>query len=358
MFGAWSSVAVVADPAGELLKLSQVRGKSDATPPAVECVPLDTPLPLADAIRQQKLLWIESRAACLARYPQLSQHVSGDDDFALICVPFVLDDRALGSLALQIVPPRPASVAEVAFLEAVAYQCAQALDRTLLYDAIRASRQQLMELSVRLVNAQEDQRRTLAYELHDEIGQQLTGLNMVLENGRRLTAAQLSAQLSEAQRLVADLIGQVRQLSLDLRPPMLDDMGLLATLLWHIQRYTQQTNIVVDFKYHELDAQLPPHVAITAYRIVQEGLTNIARHAQTATAVVRVWVSAGQLKISIEDQGCGFDVAATPLVGQSLGLAGMHERTQLLGGQLSLDSRPGEGTHIRVTLPIDTAKGL
>jgi signal transduction histidine kinase len=133
---------------------------------------------------------------------------------------------------------------------------------------------------------------------------------------------------------------------------MIDDLGLLATLRWQIERYRQQTGVVVDFKYSGLDSALPPRIAIAAFRIVQEGLTNIARHAQIAAALVHVWTSAGQLKIMIEDHGCGFDTAATPLLGRTVGLASMHERTQLLGGQLSLDSVPGEGTRIRVTLPL------
>jgi PAS domain S-box-containing protein len=222
---------------------------------------------------------------------------------------------------------------------------------------LRAQTARLMELSVRLVNAQEDERRTLAYELHDEIGQQLTGLNMVLESGTNTSIALLRAKLHDAQRLVANLTTQIRQLSLDLRPPMLDDMGLLPTLLWHIQRYTQQTNVMVDFKYSGLSVALPPHVAIAAYRIVQEGLTNVARHAQTTAAAVRVWINAGQLKITLEDQGCGFDMAGAPQDGRSIGLAGMRERAQLLGGQFNFDSAPGEGTRIRVTLPIGTVEG-
>jgi PAS domain S-box-containing protein len=225
-------------------------------------------------------------------------------------------------------------------------------ERVLAEQALQASRQRLAELSARLVHTQENERRALAYELHDEIGQQLTGLNLILESGARATATQLRAKLSEAQQLVNVLTGQVRQLSLDLRPPMIDDLGLLPTLQWQVQRYTQQTGVAVDFKHSGLDAALPPHVAISAFRIVQEALTNIARHAGTAAAAVRVWVSAGQLNLTIEDQGRGFDVAAW-LPGRTVGLAGMRERAELLGGQLILDSTPGEGTRIRASLPIN-----
>jgi PAS domain S-box-containing protein len=220
---------------------------------------------------------------------------------------------------------------------------------------LAAGRQQLLDLSGRLVNTQEDERRALAYELHDEIGQQLTALNIALELEARATAAQLRTRMHEAQAIVADLTSQVRRLSLDLRPPMLDDLGLLPTLRWHIERFMQQTGVVVDFKYSGLDGALSPHIAIAAYRIIQEALTNIARHAQTTTVQVGIWSSAKQLKITIEDQGRGFDPATKPPHGRSLGVASMRERAELLGGQFSLDAAPGEGTHIRVSLPLDAA---
>lgn len=122
------------------------------------------------------------------------------------------------------------SAVPVAFADwSVVLAVADITERKRAEEALRASRQQLLELSVRLVNAQEDERRALAFELHDEIGQQLTGLNLALAIGARASADQLRAQLREAQGLVADLTRQVRQLSLDLRPPMLDDMGLLPT---------------------------------------------------------------------------------------------------------------------------------
>ncbi len=223
-------------------------------------------------------------------------------------------------------------------------------------EALRESRQRLQALSARLVSAQEDERRILAYELHDEIGQQLTALSIGLELGAHTEGADLHAQVRQAQQGIAALITQVRQLSLNLRPPMIEELGLLPALRWHIERYMQQAKVAVDFKYSELNADLPPHIAIAAYRIVQEGLTNVARHAQTASATVQVWMSAGQLKIAIEDQGAGFDQAAASRLGRSVGLASMRERAELLGGQFALDSTPGEGTRIRVTLPIERAK--
>jgi PAS domain S-box-containing protein len=228
--------------------------------------------------------------------------------------------------------------------------------------ALRAQQQQLQQhaddmqaLSIRLVQAQENERRVLARELHDEIGQLLTGLNMVLEAPATADAPQLQARLHSAQEVVTDLTSRVRQLSLDLRPSLLDDLGLLPTLLWHLRRYTEQTQIAVDFKHNGLDATPPPQVAIAAYRIVQEGLTNIARHAQVGAASVCVWIRQGLLTITIEDDGRGFDVDGVLQAGHSLGLVGMRERALLLGGQCTIDSTPREGTRIIAMLPLNNS---
>ena len=218
---------------------------------------------------------------------------------------------------------------------------------------LASSREQLRELSVRLVHAQEDERRALAYELHDEIGQQLTGLNLVLELGAYIPPEQLRSVLHNAQTLVNGLTSQVRKLSLELRPPMLDELGLQATLRWQIEQFARQTGIIIDFQYRGLEAALPPAVAIAAYRIVQEGLTNIARHAQSRTAEVRVSIGVNQLDLELEDHGRGFDQEETREAARSVGLVGMRERVQLLGGTFTLESTPGTGTCIRVCIPLD-----
>jgi PAS domain S-box-containing protein len=218
--------------------------------------------------------------------------------------------------------------------------------------ALRMYGKQMHALSVRLVHAQEDERRALAHELHDEIGQLLTGLNMVLEAGTTETAQEIRARLHSAQQVVISLTSQVRQLSLNLRPSMLDDLGLVPTLHWHIRRYREQTHIAVDFKHRELSGPIPPHIAIVAYRIVQEALTNVARYAQVATVAVQVWQSHGTLTLTIEDEGCGFDVTAVLQAHRSVGLVGIRERVVLLGGAFSIDAAPGEGTRLFVALPL------
>ena len=218
--------------------------------------------------------------------------------------------------------------------------------------ALRATTQQLQDLSRRLVAIQEAERRHLARELHDEIGQMLTGLNLLLETGSTFSHAALIGRLREAQAIITDLTARVRTLSLDLRPSMLDDLGLLPALLWHFERYTAQTQVHVVFKHRGLDQSLDPLIAIAVYRVVQEALTNVARYAQVAEASVAVWTQGHQVVLSIEDQGRGFDLEAALAARHSSGLAGMQERVLLLGGQMMVDTAPGQGTRVLVELPL------
>jgi signal transduction histidine kinase len=225
-------------------------------------------------------------------------------------------------------------------------------ERVNLYDAVQVSRKQLQTMSQRLVQAHEAERRQLARELHDEIGQMLTGLNLLLEVGTAFTMEMLTDRLREAQALVADLTTRVRSLSLDLRPSMIDDLGLLPTLHWHFQRYTLLTQVQVLFKHSGLERVLDPTIAIATYRIVQEALTNVARYALVEEVHVQVWASHTSLSIQIEDHGRGFNTDAVFSAHQSNGLTGMQERAALLGGNVLIDSTPGEGTRILAILPL------
>jgi PAS domain S-box-containing protein len=220
-------------------------------------------------------------------------------------------------------------------------------------EQLQENAERLRVLSRRLLEVQELERRHLARELHDEIGQILTGLQYTLETSLRLEGEELRASLGEGQRLIKDLTARVRDLSLRLRPTMLDDLGLLPALLWHLERYSAQTRIHVLFEQRGLERRLhPPEVETAAYRIVQEALTNIARHAGVQEAMVRLWRDQDRLVIQIEDQGCGFDPRAVLTGASSSGLSGMQERAVLLGGRCTVVSTPGTGTWVRAELPV------
>ena len=218
---------------------------------------------------------------------------------------------------------------------------------------VNASQSRLRALSQRLVEVQEAERRHLARELHDEIGQVLTGLKLRLELCRRLPPAEAAATLVEAQAGVNDLMKRVREMSLNLRPAVLDDLGLLAALQWQAERYHTQTGVRVLLDANMLQGhRFAISIETAAFRIVQEALTNTARHAGTKEVAVQALIEADKLILRIRDEGCGFDPTAIIEAHLSNGVAGMSERALLLGGQLNIHSASGAGTTVLATLPI------
>lgn len=201
----------------------------------------------------------------------------------------------------------------------------------------------------RLLEMQEEERKSITRELHDETGQSLTFLGMLLDKVVRSFPNVELADLREAQALVKDISAEVRDLSMSLRPAMLDDLGLLPTLIWCFQDYKKRTGIEVEFRHANLPGNLAPEVTIAAYRIIQEGLTNIARHAGATRAVVYLYDDGTTLCLRIADRGRGFDPKSVPAV--SSGLRGIRERACSLGGTVALRTSPGSGTVLEVKLP-------
>ncbi len=241
---------------------------------------------------------------------------------------------------------------ELSLLEGLAHQAALATVKAQLFEEARDSHARLQSLSRQLLQAQEAERRHIARELHDEIGQTLTGLKLLVDMSMRAPAPSISFEVAEAQALLNDLLDRVHNLSLDLRPAMLDDLGLLPALLSHFERYTAQTGVQARLEHTGLDRRFPPEVETAAYRIVQEALTNVARHAHTHAVTVHLWASTDRLWAHIEDRGTGFDADAVLAARTASGLAGMRERALLLGGQLTIESAPGAGALVLAELPL------
>jgi PAS domain S-box-containing protein len=213
--------------------------------------------------------------------------------------------------------------------------------------ALRDQAERMKVLSRRLLAVQEAERRRIALELHDEIGQILTGLKLKLEMSARQSEGTALESLTEAQTVVNELMARTRQLSLDLRPATLDHLGLLPTLLRHIRQYTAQTQVRVDLRHGGLEGRrFAPELETAVFRLVQEGLTNVARHAQAVDARVFIWADQQSLKVQIEDDGHGFDAETAMAAGQSNGLTGMRERVVLLGGRFTVESLKGHGTNL------------
>jgi PAS domain S-box-containing protein len=224
-------------------------------------------------------------------------------------------------------------------------------------DQLQEYAQQLQALSRRLLEVQEQERRHIARELHEEVGQVLTALTLNLDTGARVPAATLRERLAVAQGLVKDLTARVRDLSLELRPAMLDDLGLLPALLWQFKRYRAQTRIQVDFEHAGLDRRFASELETAIYRIVQEALTNVARHAGVDGVSVRVQLEHDRLSLQVEDRGRGFDAALARSAGRSSGLSGMRERAVLLRGKLDVTTAPGHGTRVTAELPVRISDG-
>jgi signal transduction histidine kinase len=217
--------------------------------------------------------------------------------------------------------------------------------------------ERLQVLSRRLLEVQETERRHLARELHDEVGQMLTGLKLLLNPNDGLPTDAVKTRFDRAKGIVDELLDKIRGLSFDLRPAVLDQLGLLPALLALFERYTNRTGVRVNFKQAGLETRFTPELETAAYRIVQEALTNVARHARVKEVAVRLWLEPGAMQIQVEDQGVGFEPVGVLVAGRSAGLPGMHERVTLLGGRLVVDSAPGSGTHLLAELPLTAQLG-
>jgi PAS domain S-box-containing protein len=270
----------------------------------------------------------------------------------VVLVPIRVKEQVLGLIHLADTRENVISSEMISTLEAIALQLGTNLLRIQAEEALQHYADRLQALSRRLVEVQEAERRHIARELHDEVGQALTGLKLLLEVVLRLPAETVPSRLDEALRLVDELMNLVHDLSLDLRPGILDDLGLLPALLWLIERYTARTGVHVFFEQQHLKQRFPPQVETTAYRIVQEALTNIARHAGVDEAAVRLRADQSTLYLLVQDAGPGFDLPAVLARGQTVGLANMQERAALLGGWVKIDSGSGSGTQVSAALPL------
>jgi signal transduction histidine kinase len=199
---------------------------------------------------------------------------------------------------------------------------------------------ELRTLSRQVFEAQENERRYVAVELHDEIGQLITGLRLVLDPNRQ----DYPTQISEARMITNELFQRVREMTLNLRPTALDDLGLFAALDDLFKRFTRQTKIAIHSKVNPMETQrFDKNIETAAFRVIQEALTNTARHAGVTEVSVIVINTPAQLQVGITDAGKGFDLDMKNPI-KSTGLSGMAERVRLAGGRFSIRSKPGEGT--------------
>jgi signal transduction histidine kinase len=245
----------------------------------------------------------------------------------------------------------------LSFLQSVAGEAAIAIKNAQLLEIGQRQLKELQQLSQKLLLSREAEARRISQELHDVMGQSLTAISINLAEIKRELGQAMSTRdrqrLEESEMLTRQTLQEMRELSLDLRPSMLDELGLVPTLRWYVHRFGQRLGIPASLEVKGVNGRMAPEIETGLYRVVQEGLTNVARHAQANTVCVRVSDDGARLVLAIEDDGLGFDHTQSlgAGAGEHMGLIGMRERVALLGGTMQVDSTPGRGTVLLVCLP-------
>jgi signal transduction histidine kinase len=242
-------------------------------------------------------------------------------------------------------------------MRGIARQLALSIENARLYHEAQEREARLAELLHQVVGAQEAERQRIARELHDATGQSLTaialglrGVESILKDGSSLAVR----QIRELKSFSTNALGELRQIIADLRPSQLDDLGLAAALQWYAQEFEKRHAIDTHFVAPGGRSRLPPEYETVLFRITQETLNNVAKHAGASQVTITLDVSPAQACLDIEDNGRGFDVEQTLRTRRRAGwgLLGIQERVLLLGGRYEIDSKPGQGTHMRVTVPL------
>lgn len=273
---------------------------------------------------------------------------------SFMAAPLIADGKVIGLCKLGKDTPGYFNHEHVLLAEALVDQAAIAIQNAWLFEQLRAGRERLQYLSYRLVEVQETERRYVARELHDEASQALTslilGLGLLERDAHRPEA--VAKGLSELRGLVDGVLENIHRLAMDLWPASLDHLGLVGALEQHIESFSNASGLVIELENAGLNERLPYELETSIYRIIQEALTNVARHAQATRVDVLLKRRGEDLIIIVEDNGIGFDPDLTN-PGSRLGLFGMQERVEMLGGKMVIESAVGTGTTLLVEVPYE-----
>ncbi|MGP0066577.1 MAG: PAS domain S-box protein [Isosphaeraceae bacterium] len=349
----WHASVVWIDPVAKQERfLTAIGALSRRMPPGMEAPPLViAPEDLRSLKRGGSLIVddLHEQASLSKRLELLKEEGAR----SVACLPLLVRGRLIGSINFFSDRPRAYMSENVEVIREAADQVAIALHNAGLYEENRLARERLEVLSRRIIHAQEDERRQIARELHDEIGQAMTSVKINLQ-GLVNQAAGQDERAIECIAIVDDALNRVRGMALDLRPALLDDLGLVAALQWYVERHARRTNLEGRFIADPEDLRAAPEVETACFRVAQEALTNIARHARASRFSVELLQLNHGLELIVRDDGCGFDPAEAMVRaagGASLGLVGMNERVELVGGKVAFVSAPGKGTEVQVSIP-------
>lgn len=283
------------------------------------------------------------------------------DASCLVRIPIVYANECLGMLILDMsrssggMPIKP----NMNLLVLLATQIASAIHNIYMFDRVRVSRARTQTLAKEILSTQEKERRLIARELHDEFGQELTSVQLGLQDISRLVKqSNTQAKLSDVMGTIEQVLEQMRNLSRGLRPSVLDDFGLVAALEWFVEQQVKFAGLETEIIADELEVRLPEEVETVCFRVAQEAITNVLRHGRATRVVIEIRLRDEKLELMIHDNGVGFDLPdamKNVTKGNSLGLLNMHERVELIGGQLQIITAPGQGTRIRAQIPLKSS---
>ena len=274
----------------------------------------------------------------------------------MVSVPLWAKSRAVGALSLTFPPGPVPAPDEVEFLGAVGNQLGVALENALLYEELQQKERLRGELLARVISAEEEERKRIARELHDEAIQSLSAVVVqlgVIEEGLR-AGAKTREQIAAVRDLMMGAITEVRKAILGLRPSALDDLGLVPALQSFVAERLEEAGVTLHWDATGLRRRLPPEMETALFRIVQEAVNNVIRHAEAETVMIQLREEDARVIAEVEDDGIGFDIARVTRqrAGEAgLGLLGMRERASLFGGTMEAESAPGEGTRLHIEIP-------
>lgn len=272
---------------------------------------------------------------------------------SIVSVPIIFGDDLIGALNVGFDLPRSDIKEEyILIIQELSPSLSVALKDASNTQKLKEAHEDLRQLNQRFIELQEVERKYIAHELHDELGSLLTGLKFSLDAALDLPVDQMRSKLAESIKQIDSALGEIRELSHTLRPDTLDMFGLEATLLSHFSRFTEQTQIDVAFEQIGLQNRIPQEMETTVFRIIQEALTNVARHAKATQVIINVQIQDGLVDLSIKDNGVGISLEIIKDSKKSLGLVGMRERVAMLNGEFNVSGISGEGTQIKVNFPI------
>jgi len=275
----------------------------------------------------------------------------------LVAVP--VGQRLIGALIVLCASEQATLTANVSLLSAFGQQVSVAVESARLLEQVAWARTQLRQLAGRVVQAQEEERRRIARELHDEVGQTLMGLKLnlaVLEGALPDQSAALYEQLADSRALLESMMEEIRELALELRPAALDDLGLVPALRGYVDGFIKRTSLDVTSDLDATIGRLPERMETALYRIIQETMANIVRHAAARHVQVTLRADGDEVYACVADDGRGFDPAQRLKVAMAeghMGLLGIQERVALLRGRVSITAAPGRGTRIEIWLPMN-----